>query len=137
MQVMPGALRRRWEELTPRFDPLPTEVAFIHEASQRGDHLLEQFFGQSVVVVDGKRVPAHHGIMDKGDEALEVADFIAQAAGRQAFHGLYPDRPPRKDFDVIFRANPLWSSFHHITEVTEEASAVWAHGPATPHVSNE
>jgi hypothetical protein len=38
IQVMPGLLRRRWEELVPRFVPLPAEVAFIHEASERGDH---------------------------------------------------------------------------------------------------
>jgi hypothetical protein len=81
MQVIAGAIRRRWEELTPRFRPLPVEVAFIHEASERGDKLLEKYFGGSVVVIDGKRVRVHHGLMPKGDEALEVADFIVQAAG--------------------------------------------------------
>jgi hypothetical protein len=114
MQLMPSALRRRWEELVPRFVPLPVEIAFIHEASDRGDELLEKYFGESVVVIDGKRVNAHHGIMDKGDEALEVADFIVQAAGRQALLGITPGRRVRRDFDVIFRTNPLWSSFHGI-----------------------
>ena len=70
IQIMPGALRRRWEELTPRFVPLPVEVAFIHEASERGDELLQHYFGESVVTIDGKRVPVHHGIMPKGDEAI-------------------------------------------------------------------
>src|SRR6516225_8720989 len=42
-QLMLSALRRRWEELTPRFVPLPVEVAFIHEASKRGDELLEKY----------------------------------------------------------------------------------------------
>src|SRR5262245_21374466 len=73
MQVIAGAIRRRWEELTPRFRPLPVEVAFIHEASERADQLLEKYFGGSVVVIDGKRVRVHHGLMPKGDEALEVA----------------------------------------------------------------
>jgi len=41
MRIMPRLVRRRWEELTPRFDPLPVEVAFIHEASDRGDVLLK------------------------------------------------------------------------------------------------
>jgi hypothetical protein len=91
--------------------PLPVEVAFIHEASERGDKLLETYFGESVAVIDGKRVNAHHGIMPKGDEALEVADFIVQAAGGQARHGIEPERPVRRGFEVIFRANPLWSSF--------------------------
>ena len=130
MNIMPGALRRRWEELTPRFDPLPTELAFIHEASDRGDDLLERFFGQSVVMIDGKRVHAHHGIMPKGDEALEVADFIIQAAGAQALRGIYPDRPLRKDFDAIFNVNPLWRSFQHISNVTAEGPIVSADGPA-------
>jgi len=111
IQVMPGLLRRRWQYLTPRFQPLPVEVAFIHEASERADPLLEAYFGESVVHIDGQRAPVHHGIMPRGDEAPEVADFIVQAAGGQARHGIQPNRPVRRDFEVIFRANPLWQSF--------------------------
>jgi hypothetical protein len=81
IQVMPGLLRRRWQDLAARFHPVPVEVAFIHEASDRGDELLERYFGQSVVVIDGKPVQVHQGIMPKGDEALEVADFVIQGAG--------------------------------------------------------
>jgi hypothetical protein len=113
MQIMPRLLRRRWEELLPRFQPLPVEVAFVHEASTRGNALLEKYFGESTVVIDGKRVPAHHAIMPKGDEALEVADFIIQAAGAQAKRGIHPDFSVRTDFEVIFRSNPFWSSFFH------------------------
>jgi hypothetical protein len=116
IRVMPGLLRRRWQELTLRFQPLPVEVAFIHEASNRGDELLERYFGESVVVIDGKPVTAHHAIMSKGDEALEVADFVVQAAGGQARHGIHPGRPVRRDFEVVFRANPLWSSFFAVSE---------------------
>jgi hypothetical protein len=82
IQLMPSALRRRWEELAPRFEPVPVEVAFIHEASDRGNELLEKYFGESVVIIDGRRVNVHQGIMDKGDEALEVADFRLPAAKR-------------------------------------------------------
>lgn len=84
IQVMPGLLRRRWQELTPRFQPLPVEVAFIHEASNRGDELLERYFGESVVVIDGKPVTAHHAIMSKGDEASRwpTSSFKRPAAKR-------------------------------------------------------
>jgi hypothetical protein len=113
-RLMPSALRRRGEELAPRFEPVLVEIALIHEASDRGDELLEKYFGESVAIIEGKRVNAHHGIMDKGDEALEVADFIVQAADRRALFGITPGRRVRRDFDVIFRTNPLWSSFHGI-----------------------
>jgi hypothetical protein len=110
IQVMPGLLRRRWKELLPRFQPLPVEVVFIHEASDRGDEMLERYFGPSIVKINRKDVTVHHGIMPKGDEALEVADFIVHTAGGQAKHGINPGHPARRDFESIFRKNPLWSS---------------------------
>jgi len=119
IELMPGLLRRRWEKLTPRFQPLPVEVAFIHEASDRGDELLEKYFGASVVVIDGRHVPIHHGIMSKGDEALEVADFVVHTAGGQARHGMQPGGAVRRDFEAVFRANPDWSSFFALDGATE------------------
>jgi hypothetical protein len=87
-------------------------------ASDRGNALLEKYFGESVVTIDGKRVTAHHGIMPKGDEALEVADFIIQAAGAQARRGIQPNALVRRDFEVIFRSNALWSSFFAVESAT-------------------
>jgi len=91
---VPGLLRRRWAALTPRFKPLPVEVAFIHEASERGDELLERYFSPSIVTIDGKPVAVHHGIMPKGDEALEVADFC-RPGGRRPGEARHPARSPR------------------------------------------
>src|SRR5262249_8731825 len=102
-------------------DPLLVEVAFIHEASDRADHLLEAYFGESVVHIGGKRVPTHRGLMSKGDEALEVADFIVQAAGAQVRRGMKADDVHRKDFAAVFPANPLWSSFSAIGDVTRKS----------------
>jgi hypothetical protein len=75
---------------------MPVEVAFIHEASDRGDALLQRYFGPSSVTIDGKPVRVHHGIMPKGDEALEVADFIIQAAGGQADADPHQVVPPAR-----------------------------------------
>jgi hypothetical protein len=86
IELMPGLLRRRWKALTPCFEPLPVEIAFIHEASERADNFLETYFGKTVAEIDGAPVKAHHGIMPKGDEALEVAHFIVHAAGAQRTH---------------------------------------------------
>jgi len=119
IEIMPGVLRKRWEELTPRFNPQPVEVAFIHEASERGDPLLERYFGKSVVVIDGQRVPTRHALMPKGDEALEVADFVVHAAAGQARRGMVGDARPRRDFDAVFRTNPLWTSFIAIDAATQ------------------
>jgi hypothetical protein len=115
-RVVSLSLRKRWEELTPRFRPTPTEVAFIFEASQRGDALVQRYFSDVIVTIDGLRVPIHLGIMPKsvGDEALEVAHFVVHAAGRQARQLDMGNERFRRDFESIFHANPLWSSLQAI-----------------------
>jgi hypothetical protein len=72
IQIMPGALRRRWEELTPRFVPLPVETAFIHEASDRGDELLPSFGG------------------------IRSGRASKLSRGNQARHGIVPGQPVRR-----------------------------------------
>ena len=112
-------MHKRWEELTPRVRPTPTEVAFIFEASERGDALVQRYFSDIVVTIAGNRVPIHLGIMPKwaGDEALEVADFIVHTAGTQARNWDTGDERLRRDFKAIFHANPLWQSFSAIASV--------------------
>ena len=109
--LMPNTVRRTWTELASRCQPAPIEVALLHEASERGDQLVERYFGPTVFQVADKPVPVHHGFMHKGDELLEVADFVVHAAGRQAHCWATGKRALRKDFEAVFRSNSLWSSF--------------------------
>ena len=94
-------------------------VAFIFEASERGDALVQRYFSDIVVTIAGVRVPIHLGIMPKwaGDEALEVADFIVHAAGTQTRNWDTGDKRFRRDFEAVFHANALWSSFNAIASV--------------------
>lgn len=118
-EALPTALRQRWAELASRVQPTPVEVALLHEASQRGDALVERYFGPSFFQVEGKSIKVHHGLVPKSAlEGLEVADFIAQAAGRQAWGKAKGNSGFRKDFRSIFHANPLWSSSIDISSVT-------------------
>jgi hypothetical protein len=50
---------------------------------------------------------------------MEVADFIVQAAGRQAERWARGDMRYRQDFQSVFHANPAWSSFFHMRDVVE------------------
>lgn len=120
IQILPNVLRARWEQLASGWNSTPTEFALLHEASDRGDPLIERFFGQTVAQIEGQRIKVHHGIMPKaaGDEAMEVADFVAQAAGRQAL-GMLSGQPLqfRKDFQVIFQSQPQLSSFMAVDNI--------------------
>jgi Protein of unknown function (DUF3800) len=110
-QLMVLGVRKRWEELASRITPAAAEIAFLHEASERGDALIRRFFSDTKVTIEGKTVPVHFGFMPKwtGDEALEVADFIVHAAGRHSFALMRGRSGFRRDFQAVFQANPLWS----------------------------
>lgn len=122
-----GLLRNRFQDLLLRVRPLPAEVAFLHEASSRGDQLVERHFGGHVIKIDGRVVPVHKGLVHKsaGMTALEVADFIMHAAGRRALH-LHRDGEAavQKDFVAVFHANPNWTSYFHATDVEPSAEGV-------------
>jgi hypothetical protein len=64
----------------------------------RSDKLLEKYFGESVVAIEGKRVKVHRA---------RVADFIVHVAGGRARHGIRPGGQVRRDFEVVLRTNPL------------------------------
>ena len=113
LQVLAGSLIDRFKELTMRWAPRPQQVCFVHEASQRGDALLERYIGKLTVKADGSEIPVRQGLMEKrlGDPALEAADFVINAAGGQAYH--WSRRRPgfRRDFQAVFHVPTFLTSF--------------------------
>jgi hypothetical protein len=119
--VVAKALNNRFADLLSRLSPEPNEVAFLHEASERCDRLVERHFGGNGVSIAGRTVPVHKGQVSKsvGLPELEVADFIMHAAGRRALQlHRTPGAPPGKDFVAVFYTNPTWNSYMHVTDVT-------------------
>ncbi len=120
-QVMPGAIRIRWLEIAQQASVVPTEMAIIHEASKRGDKLVERYFGETEFHVDGRKLPVHHAFMPKSlQEELEVADFIVHAAGRQSHSWANGGTRFRRDFQAVFHSYPELSSFINVTHVELE-----------------
>jgi hypothetical protein len=82
-------------------------LAIIFESSQRADRLVEAAFQDFGLQEGGKSLPVECYFMRKeiGDPALEVADFVMHAVGRQARQNL----KKRGDFVPDF-----WAVFHSI-----------------------
>jgi hypothetical protein len=123
LEIIVGSMMNRYTDLLRRLSPEPIELAFLHEASDRLDNAIEQHFGGMVAHINGKMIPVHKGLIKKsqGLPELEVADFIINAAGGRAFQlHHHPERPPQKDFVVVFQSNPVLSSYIHIEECTQD-----------------
>jgi hypothetical protein len=122
-EVTAGAMMNRYTDLLRRVSPEPNELAFLHEASDRLDQLVQEHFGGTVAQINGKMVPVHKGLFEKlhGLPELEVADFIMHAAGRRALQiHRDPAKPFGKDFEVVFQSNPVLSSYIHISECARD-----------------
>ncbi len=81
-----------------------TEVKIIFESSERADTLIQSAFADIGIEEDGKAIPVECFFLEKtaGEPALEVADFIMHAVGRQArrkFDGRAGFAP---DFEAVF-----------------------------------
>jgi hypothetical protein len=82
------------------------EVKVIFESSQRVDKLIEAAFQSLAVRRGSKHIPSESYFMPKsaGDCALEVADFVMHAVGRQGRQNLKDRSKYLPDFKVIFHS---------------------------------
>jgi len=138
--VAAKTLNNRFADLLSRLSPEPNEVAFLHEASDRCDRLVERHFGGNAVSIAGRTVPVHKGLVRKsaGLPALEVADFVLHAAGRRAAQ-LHRSQAtnPGKDFFAVFYTNPTWNSYIHVTEVVLQDSGAEPSPLITQMIGND
>jgi len=122
LETITGSMMNRYADLVRRVSPEPTELAFLHEASDRLDQQIERHFGGTVAQINGKMIAVHKGFVEKshGLPELEVADFIMHATGRRALQ-LHrdPEAKPQKDFVAVFQSNPVMCSYIHIAECSK------------------
>jgi hypothetical protein len=103
----------------------PSRVVFFFEESARGNELVMKNFGplrMARVHPNGRRelIPVVICFTPKaaGAPALEVADFVAHAAGCQASNHERGDGGWRKDFAAVFQESPQGlADFAHIREM--------------------
>lgn len=81
-------------------------VVVIFESSQRADPLITQAFQGFALEEDGKSLPLECYFMPKSasEPALEVADFIVHAVGRQARQNLERRGEFVPDFKAVFHS---------------------------------
>lgn len=108
-------------------------VALIFESSARGDPLVRQYFGELGLLEEGRPVPTEHCFMPKsaGEPGLEIADFVASAAGSQAKFYHRGKTGFAKDYqDVFHQLPPPYGQFFHITAVggSREENETWVEG---------
>lgn len=80
------------------------EVKVIFESSNRANRLIEDAFGDFQLQEDGQPVPVECYFMPKSaeDPALEVADFVMHAVGRQARRKIEGRTGFAPDFRAVF-----------------------------------
>ena len=92
----------------------------IFESSNRADRLIEDAFGDFSLREDGQPVPVECYFMPKSaeDPALEVADFVMHAVGRQARRKIEGRTGFAPDFQAVFHfMERKLTSFVEITGV--------------------
>lgn len=104
MQPVILTLKKYMADIAARSDC--GSVAVVFESSERADGALTQHFGSLVVERDGLNIPVEHCLMQKKyhEPALEVADFVVNAAGSMAHWRLEGKQGFPKDFVSIFHS---------------------------------
>jgi len=108
-------------------------TALIFESSERGDQLVLQHFGELGLTENGAPLPTSHCFMPKSirEPGLELADFVASAAGTQARFYYQGKSGFAKDYQAVFHQfSAPFSQFFHIQEVggSEQDHAAWIQG---------
>jgi uncharacterized protein DUF3800 len=110
-----------------------THVALIFESSDRGDPLVRQYFGELGLRATDIDIPIEHCFMPKSsrEPALELADFVASAAGSQTQRYHRGQTGFARDYEAVFHAFPVpMSQFFHIAGVggSREDQEAWVEG---------
>jgi hypothetical protein len=119
IEVMKVALQERVEEIVQT--TLCKEVKVIFEASNRTDKLVQEAFQDFEVHRGSKRILSECYFMAKSgaSPAMEVADFIMHAVGRQARYNLTRRGGFLADFCAVFHAvEPNLMSYAEVGAVT-------------------
>lgn len=101
-------------------------LAVIFESSQRADRLVEDAFQGFALEEGGKPIPVECYFMRKefGEPALEVADFIMHAVGRQARQNLKKRGDFAPDFCAVFHSvDRKLASFMEVASVVRNDGA--------------
>ena len=120
MRTMKEVLQLRINEIAGHM--LCREVKVIFESSQRADKLIQDAFQDFEVRRGQKHIPSECYFMPKAaaEPALEVADFVMHAIGRQARQNLKERGTFVPDFKAVFHAvDRRLVSFIEVAAVTK------------------